>query len=355
MTILVFPSTLEASVSFAREAHRWGCRTIGASSVQDDPNAAAFDYWELLPFIGEASFLNALRDLATRYGVTRIYTPHAPTFHLLNHDLPMRAPELQLVGEGPFAIQMSGVQNRFAQATDGVTAVAEYGEGAPPFGASFLAGLLAKVEEIHGECSRDKILALCGVVPSAPQGDVVEIGCLYGKSSYVLNRLASHARVGATLCIDPWDLGLSIQHDAPMFIQRASEGWNWEIIFQGFLMNMLGCGAPPLNYLRSTSADAFSIYSAGQPVTSPEFGETLYSGAISVLHIDGNHDEAAVQHDFDLWSQRLVPGAWIIFDDYNWPHGNGPRQVADRALAQYAHRVRRCFVAGGAMFMNIDG
>jgi hypothetical protein len=49
----------------------------------------------------------------------------------------------------------------------------------------------------------------------------------------------------------------------------------------------------------------------------------------------------------------MLAGGWIIFDDYNWPHGDGPRNVADRALRQFGSRIHRRFVAGGAMFMNL--
>ena len=79
----------------------------------------------------------------------------------------------------------------------------------------------------------------------------------------------------------------------------------------------------------------------------------LDPGAISVLHLDGNHDEAAVAQDFKQWGSLVVPGGWVIFDDYNWPHGDGPRKVADRAIAEYGDRVSRRFVAGGAMFVNL--
>jgi hypothetical protein len=146
---------------------------------------------------------------------------------------------------------------------------------------------------------------------------------------------------------------LSVQTDAPTHIQEASGGWDWEVVYQGFLVAMLGCATAPFNYLRMTSAEAYTLYVRSQTVRSAEFGETPISGSIAVLHIDGNHDEAAVAEDFGLWSPLVAPGGWIIFDDYHWPHGDGPRNVADRAIAAYGPRVRRHFVGGGAMFVNL--
>lgn len=353
MTILVFPSALEAAARFAREAGQWGRRVVGASSLESDPNALAFDAWARLPFIGSPDFFDALAELVARERVTDFYTPHAPTFHLLEHELPRRFPSLKVIGPGPFKRQMDRVSNALAEGEIGLAVASSYAEGPIPLPAALVGGILAQVETIHGECSREKVLALCGVVPTAPKGDIVEIGALYGKSSYVLNRVGAYCGIGATLCVDPWDLGLSVQSDAPAHIQEASGGWDWDVVYAGFLVAMLGCASAPFNYLRQTSVDAHASYVASRSVSSPEFGETILAGSIAVLHLDGNHDEAAVAQDFALWAPLVAPGGWIIFDDYNWPHGDGPRKVADRAIAAYGARVRRSFVGGGAMFVNL--
>jgi hypothetical protein len=355
MTILVFPSALEAAARFAGEASQWGRRVIGASSLEQDPNADAFDAWARLPFIGDPGFFDALAALAAREGVTDLFTPHAPTFHLLEHELPRRVPSVRLMGPGPFRRQMDRVTRALADGEAGLAVASRYAGAPSPLPAALVGGLLAQAETIHGECARDKILALAGVVPTAPKGDIVEIGALFGKSSYVLNRVGAYCGIGATLCVDPWDLGLSVQTDAPTHIQDASGGWDWEVVHQGFLVAMLACAQAPFNYLRMTSAEAHAAYVRERRAVSPEFGETPLAGSIAVLHIDGNHDEAAVEQDFSLWGPLVVPGGWVIFDDYHWPHGDGPRRVADRAIAAYGPRVKRHFVGGGAMFVNLAG
>ena len=318
MTILVFPSALEAAAIFAGEARQWGRRVVGASSLDVDPNAAAFDAWTRLPFIGAPDFFDALDALVEREQITDLFTPHAPTFHLLEQTLPTRLPGLKLLGPGPFRRQMDRVVDALAKGRAGLATAAAYGGMPSTLPAEFVAGLLAQVETIHGECARDKILAICGVVPSAPKGDIVEIGALFGKSSYVLNRVGGYCGVGATLCVDPWNLGLSVQTDAPTHIQQASSGWDWDVVYAGFLVSMLACVTGDFNYLRMTSEDAHERYVRDRTVTSREFGTTLMAGSISVLHLDGNHDESAVAQDFALWGPLVVPGGWIIFDDYNF-------------------------------------
>jgi hypothetical protein len=354
MTILVFPSCLEAGVRFADEAHQWRRRVIGASSLDVDPYASHYDAWEKLPFIVDENFFTALSALVERQQIDSIFTPHAPSFNFLEAELPSRLPQLSLIGEGPYKTQVRQMEEVLAKAGHDLAAIGNLGIAATPLPLQFVAGLLLQMDRLYGQCSREKALAACAIMPSAVKGDVVEIGSMFGKSAYLFNRLASHCGIGGTLAIDPWDLEPSIQHDAPANIQDAPRKWNWEIVHQGFLVNMLGCACPPFNYMRTTSADAYARYCARPDVVSAEFGTTAFAGSIALLHIDGNHDEVAVAQDFDLWSTRLAPGAWIVFDDYHWPHGDGPRRVADRAVREYGARVRRHFVAGGALFVQID-
>jgi hypothetical protein len=117
----------------------------------------------------------------------------------------------------------------------------------------FLAALLAQADSIFGECSEEKILVWCGIFGSAPRGDVVEIGSLFGKSAYVLNRIACRAGISLTLAVDPWDGDAATQHDLPDAPRIASKVWNWEKVFDGFLLTMQGCAIPPFNYIRAIS------------------------------------------------------------------------------------------------------
>ena len=47
----------------------------------------------------------------------------------------------------------------------------------------------------------------------------------------------------------------------------------------------------------------------------------------------------------------MIPGGWLVIDDYDWRHGDGPRRVADDYLD--THATQKQFVAGGAMFIQI--
>jgi hypothetical protein len=351
--LLIFPSNLVAALGVAAEARRWGWGVIGASSLADDPNAGCYDGWARIPYIDDPAFFDALHSVVDRFGVTAVRTPHAPSYLLLREQLSKHLPELRMLGDSPYERQMRHVQRALAGAAAMTARVAELtGRPSPPE-PGWLAALVAQANAIYGECSDEKLLALCTIFASAPKGDIVEIGSFFGKSAYILNRLAHRHGNGLTLAIDPWDMEISIQRDAPETIQALSRVWDWERVFAGFLLTMQACAAPLFNYIRATSAEAHARYRPGVVIDTPEFGGTPVAGSIAVLHIDGNHDEAAVAEDFALWSPHLAPGGWVVFDDYQWSQGDGPRRVADRALADYGDRVRRRFVAGGALFINV--
>lgn len=352
MTVLIFPSNIRASLDLLAEARRWGQRAIGSSSLEQDPNASFFDSWERLPYVGDPGFFDSLAQLAERHRITGVMTPHAPSYFYLAKLLPDRLPQVRLIGESPYQRQMQWVDNSFLHAKEileRVTNIVPQMKIDP----LLVAALLSHAENIFGECSDEKIVALCSIFSSAPTGDVIEIGSFYGKSAYVLNRLASYNGVGTMISVDSWKIENSVQYNSPPMIQELATAWNWEGVFSGFLLTMLANSVPPFNYIRESSRRAWEIYNQSDHIKSPEFGSTSISGQISVLHIDGNHDEKDVRDDFSLWSTRLTPGGWIIFDDYHWPHGNGPRIVADEAVAMYGAHVEQKLLAGGALFLKI--
>ncbi len=188
-------------------------------------------------------------------------------------------------------------------------------------------------------------------MPTAPKGDVVEIGSLYGKSSYVLNVVAAYCGVGATLCIDPWALDTSVQHDARSTSRKhPADGIGTSSIPASRRHARLRCSAVQLSesYVGARKAE----YQSATSVTSREFGPTDVAGSIAVLHLDGTTMNRCCGGFRVMGPLRAALG-WIIFDDYNWPHGDGPRKVADRVIAEYGPRIERSFIAGGAMFINL--
>ena len=351
-TILILPSSLEASLAGLKEAQRWGNRVIGSSSISNDPYAALYDAWDKLPFIHEPSFICDLQSLIQKYGIVAIMTPHAPTFLRLT-ELKDQLPNIRLIGESPHANTMLRVQAAYETAKSASTFISKITNNSDKLSANFLSATLAHAIPLYGECSLEKMAALCAIFCEAPKGDVVEIGTFFGKSAYVLNRLASHFGTGATIAVDPWDFGESVQTESPKTIQALSAAWDWEIVFKGFLLAMQSSYAAPFNYIRAPSITAYIQYCDASEIVTLQFGTTKIKREIAVLHIDGNHDEQAVAADLACWGKHVTKGGWIIFDDYEWSQGDGPRKVADLMIRSEANRIERHFVAGGAAFIKL--
>ena len=73
----------------------------------------------------------------------------------------------------------------------------------------------------------------------------------------------------------------------------------------------------------------------------------------AVLHIDGNHAYDNVLADACAWTPHVRPGGWIVFDDYVWAFGDGPKRVGDAYLAENAERIDLSFVTGTALWVRL--
>ena len=226
------------------------------------------------------------------------------------------------------------------------------GKRRPPLSHAHTAGLIRLFDLTPGQCSHTKLEAMISLFRDLPEGDIVEIGTLFGRTALVFAFLASRYRTGKVLCVDPWSSAELNQDTAE--IDTHSRKMPIQEIFQAFTAN-LAPWSGVVNYIRKPSTVASAIYASGAPVVSPEFGTTEYSLGISLLHIDGNHAVDAVRSDLASWGGFLRPDGWIVFDDYRWPFGDGPRQVADEFCRDFEGHWSTAFEAGGALFVRLNG
>lgn len=225
----------------------------------------------------------------------------------------------------------------------------------------FLASLILHAKRIPGMCSDEKIIALdeiCGEIDRG--GDVVEIGTWWGKSAFVLLMLARRYEIGNVLCVDPWT-DTDLVQGVPD-VDEASASLSAEDAFEVFKMSLLPYCTPrsslsltksDINYLRLRSADARKSYRINSSVVvSPEFGTTEYEHRIALIHIDGNHAYDKVKQDVELWTPLVLPGGWVVINDYDWRFGDGPKRAADELIVATVSQIAKYFVAGGAMFIK---
>ena len=151
--------------------------------------------------------------------------------------------------------------------------------------------------------------------------------------------------------MDPWEQGRLAQ--GVEALDRASAKADADAAFRIFLANLAPLAAGDANYLRMPSSDGAAAYGPGLLVDTEHFGSTRYDGRIALLHIDGNHEAGHVAEDARLWTPHVMPGGWIVFDDYEWPFGTGPKEVADKFLSTETGRIGSAFVTGTALFVNL--
>ncbi len=341
------------SLAYAEQARADGRDVIGASSLGHDPASTQYEHWLHIPFVTDPEFIPMLKAAVKTHEITAVYTPNAVIWDVLNDCLAKDFPGLRLVNRSP----MSEVTAPYAKAEAFAQSVAQdplqlfdISQRDLPNGRE-LAAIYHHVETIPGMCDHEKTRALCSIFRSAPAGDIVEVGSWWGKSAFLLLRLARLNGTGPLLCVDPWAMEFLAQNDEGGLVDKVEV--DPDAAFEIFATNLLPYVQSDANYLRMPSVEAAKKYVASSEIVSSEFGAVRYQGDVAVLHIDGNHSEPAVRADIAAWCPLVRSGGWIVLDDYVWPYGDGPKRAGDDFLRENASSIKLSFVMGSALFIKL--
>jgi hypothetical protein len=156
---------------------------------------------------------------------------------------------------------------------------------------------------------------------------------------------------------DPWSSDIGLQKDLPDNLQNYTQKCGIENIPKIFeSIFSVFSDSKSLAAYRCSSADGFSIYTKSGFNNSCSVLKKNQNidpkGKIALLHIDGNHDLESVSLDVDFWSQLVLPGGWLVLDDYEWRYGNGPKIVGDKLKERWGNDINKCFVKGGCLFIQ---
>jgi hypothetical protein len=352
-TVLIFPAGHPGAEEGRVQALAEGRRVIGASSLGFDPARDSYDTWEWLPYVSDPAFAEALATLVRKHDVGAVHAPHYVVWRHLEARLEEIAPGVTLRG-GPNMLDNEKTYRALHDRLAGIDKEPFYApalEPRPDLGDIVRAGLFRLVDTISGMSSEEKLLALVDIVRCAPAGDIVEIGSWWGKSAAMFVLLAHRYGIGPVLCVDPWASEALPQGDA--ILDAASATADMDEAFRIFQINLAPLAQGQLNYIRAPSARGAAQYRPGLEIDSATFGKVAYGGTISILHIDGNHTLEHAEEDMRLWTPHVAPGGWIIFDDYFWVFGDGPKRVGDAFLEREAARIQMSFVAGKALFVQL--
>lgn len=349
---LVFPAGMPSSLAFAHQASLSGRRVVGASSLAFDQERQRYAEWTSLPWVLEPNFRDELTQRIGHFDIAEIFTPHPVVWEQINRLLPSLPAGVKLCPRD-WDSDFASYQRQRGLATEFLQRSGRWNlssQARPPLTVGQTAGLIRLFELTPGQCSHAKVEAVMAIFRDVAPGDIVELGSLFGLSAVVFAFLARHYGIGKLLCVDPWSIQEAVQNIKEIDTLPVKK--SVQAIFEAFTAN-LAPWRDITNYLRQPSVSASGTYAAGKTVSSPEFGVTHYSGDIAILHIDGNHAPKAVADDIHSWMRWVIPGGWIIFDDYRWSFGDGPQTVADEFCRNFERYWSTAFEAGGALFVRL--
>ena len=351
--LLIVPGGLGDGPALRVQAQAAGSQVVGASSVKDDPAGAQYPAWAWLPHVASPDFEVALADLIERLGVGRIHATHYLVWAKIKAILDARSSPVTLT-RGRTFMELEDEYRLLRQRVEAAEPAPELAAAAalhPPLKPIEAAGFLRAAMAIPGESYEPKLMAMIELGRHVPPGDLVEIGCLFGRTAALLAMLARRYDLGQVLCVDPWSRDeLDQGADA---LREPSQDYDWDEWRRMFEINLAPFAQGRLNYIRATGELGGAAYAQSRTVVTPAFGEHRYEGRIGLLHIDGNHEYGHVLADVRAWAPFVQPGGWIIFDDYEWDWGDGVRRVADGFTG--GHAVRTRFLVAGALFVQLGG
>lgn len=353
--ILIFPAGMPRALDYLQKCQQLGRRVIGASSLGYDPSREKYPAWVHLPYVTDPAFDEAFKKAIVELDIGEIYTPNIAVWSYLNQTLKQLAPGVTLANTSPVDEVLSGYRTALTKARFLAANPLELASDIPthnPLSEIETAALIRYADLIPGMCDDDKLRALVECTRYSVNGDIVEIGSWWGKSAYILARLARCFDIGKLLCVDPWANEHLVQNEK--IVDSASSEVDAEEALTIFQIGLLPFNSNHINYLRMPSVEAANYYQKSRSVSSEAFGQTEYSGRISILHIDGNHAYAAVKADIESWEKFVVAGGWIIIDDYIWPFGDGPQRIGDEFLERGRARIATAFVMGTALFIQLS-
>jgi len=340
--LLIFPANLDAAHSIKTAASELGFDIIEASSESLESDNSHTQV-EFLPYVNSSDFEKSLYDLVLSHKITHIYSPHVAVWHKLDKMLSEKDFQRDLSGK-PLLLNKSSPFELVWQAEN----IDLYKEelkslhllkgpeqkNSNSMGEFKTKALTKLFRDIPGQSNIQKLSALIEIFPLLPQGDIVEIGVMYGKTAICMGWLSNYFNKGSVLAVDPWKSeDLEEQGSNAVMLNELSRNIDYEKIFE--LFRTQAALLPNIGYIQNKSELAISEYKGSIEqgcLKLPLWQEIPITGRISLLHIDGNHRYDMVKKDIELWTPFLISEGWLLVDDYRWAFGDGPKKAGDEIL-----------------------
>jgi hypothetical protein len=159
-----------------------------------------------------------------------------------------------------------------------------------------------------GGSSLIKVFLLAELIVKGNLTRIVEIGVYRGRLFLPLARLMARLGRGEMVGIDPYAAAAAVQRDVEREGIDLIE-WPNTIDWDG---------------LHGEVVAAIGRWDMGAHARlirarSEDVAERFADAPIDMLHVDGNHDRAAVSRDLERYLPRMSEGALLVMDDIAWP------------------------------------
>jgi len=198
----------------------------------------------------------------------------------------------------------------------------------------FLEEVVASVPvDFGGGSGSAKALVIADLIARHGVRDTIEIGVYRGRSLLPVAAMLRITGTGVATGIDPWSVDEALQEETHAVGPGVNE-WvrshPWEETYQSVLQRIEDLRLTEnCRILRMTSEEA-----------APEFADA----SVDLVHVDGNHDQAAVERDVERYLPKVRPGGFLVLDDASW---SSIRPVIEEL------RGRLDFVFGLTDFLNL--
>lgn len=177
------------------------------------------------------------------------------------------------------------------------------------------------MSQLEGWCSKSKASVLIDFVFAMKPNVIVEIGVWGGKSLVPMGYILKVNKQGKAYGIDPWNPIASIEG-----MDGVNYDW-WKKVDHLKILHDLQ--ARILLYDLNDQIELIQATSQDAPIIEN----------IDILHIDGNHSEAASVLDFYKWVPLVRKGGIILFDDITWTNEQGSNRKAVELLDEQCIRL----------------
>ncbi len=158
-----------------------------------------------------------------------------------------------------------------------------------------------------GGASPLKALVLSNLIITHGLQRAVEIGVYRGRLLLPLALTAKSRGLGEIIGIDPYSAQAAEQHDehaCPFDLKTWPHGVDWDGLYA--------------QVNRTIANHHLERWCRVLRARSEESAREFQTGAIDLLHIDGNHDRASVMRDAELYVPKVKIGGYVVLDDTSW-------------------------------------